>query len=57
MVSTRDAFFDTDHELTSDEGLQIAFGLTAFDDNRNPIEDPEYGQLKPYYKSWGIHDS
>ena len=57
MVSMRDAYFDTDHELTTDEGLQIAFGITAYDDNQNPIEDPEYGLIKPYYKSWGILDS
>ena len=56
MVSTRDAYFDTDHEFNSDKGLQFAFGITAYDDNRNPIEEPEYGTLKPYYKSWGIND-
>ena len=57
MVSTRDAYFDTDHEFTTDAGLQIAFAITAYDANREPIDQPEYGALKPYYKSWGIVDS
>lgn len=39
MVSSRDAYFDTDFEFTTDDGLMIAFGLTAYDDNYEPIED------------------
>ena len=31
MVSQRDAFYTTDHEFSSDEGLQVAFALTAYD--------------------------
>jgi len=34
--------------------LKYAFGITAYDSNQEPIEDPTYGVLKPYYKSWGI---
>lgn len=52
MISSRDAFFDTDFEFSED--LMYAFGITAYDSNREPIEDPSYGVLKPYYKSWGI---
>ena len=57
MVSTRDSFFDTDFEFTTDTGLMIAFGLTAYDDNLEPIEDPRYGELKAYYKTWGMNDA
>ena len=32
MVSTRDSFYSTDHEFTTDEGFQFAFGITAYDD-------------------------
>ena len=39
MVSTRDSFYSTDHEFTTDEGFQFAFGITAFDDVQEPIED------------------
>ncbi len=52
MVSQRDAYFDSNYEV--DEQLQYAFGITAYDSNREPIEDPSYGVLKPFYKSWGI---
>lgn len=33
-----------------------AFGITAYDDNPEPIEDPSIGVLKPYYKSWGLKE-
>lgn len=52
MVSSRDAYFTSDEEYT--EGLNYAFGVTAYDSNREPIEDESIGVLKPYYKSWGI---
>ena len=29
-----------------------AFGLTAFDANRESIEDPSYGVVKAFYESW-----
>lgn len=29
--------------------------MTAYDDETEPIDDPTYGVLKAYYKSWGIH--
>ena len=31
-----------------------SFGITAYDGNRESIEDPSYGVVKPYYKTWGI---
>lgn len=30
----------------------LAFGLSAYDDNREPIEDPSIGVVNSYYKSW-----
>ena len=35
----------------------IAFAITAYDSNREPIEDPSYGTIKAYYKTWGLEDS
>ena len=52
MVSSKDAAFDT-HEIFS-ENLMYSFGITAYDSNRESIEDPSIGVLKPYYKSWGL---
>lgn len=56
MASVRDSHFDADFQFTSEEGLMIAFGITAYDDNEEPIEDPQYGHLKAYYKSWGLEE-
>ena len=55
MVSSKDAAFDTYEIFT--EGLMYSFGITAYDSNREPIEDPTIGVLKPYYKSWGLMGS
>ena len=52
MFSVTDSFFDTD-EIYS-RGLSYAFGISAYDSNPDPIEDPSYGVLLPYYKTWGI---
>lgn len=57
MESVRDSYFDTDHIFSSDEGLMVAFGLTAYDSNTEPIEDPTYGKLRAYYKTWGLEDT
>jgi hypothetical protein len=56
MVSARDSFFPTDFEFNTDDGLQMAFGLTAYDDDYESIEDDDYGTLKMIYKTWGIDD-
>ena len=51
-MSTRDSYFDS--YFTYDENLMYAFGISAYDSNPEPIEDPSIGVLRPYYKSWGI---
>ncbi len=57
MVSERDNFFDSDFAFTTDDGLMLAFGLTAYDDNYDMIDEPDYGELKAYYKTWGLDES
>ena len=54
MVSLRDSYIDDNFVFSTDEGLMIAFGLTAYDNVQNSIEDASYGKLKAYYKSWGL---
>ena len=56
MVSEQDSYFATDEPWTTNEGLMIAFGITAYDDNFENIEDSDYGELKAYYKTWGFED-
>ena len=55
MLSARDSYFDYNYEYS--ENLAIAFGITAYDSNQEIIEDPSYGVLNPYYKTWGFTDS
>ena len=56
MVSLRDSYIDDDFVFSTDEGLMIAFGLTAYDNEQKSIEDASYGRLKAYYKTWGLID-
>lgn len=50
-TGTREQFFGTDFVYS--ENLMFAFGLTAFDNQRESIEDPSFGVVKAYYESWG----
>ena len=52
MVSVRDSYFDSDFELTTEDGFMIAFGITAYDDVEESIDDASYGRLKGFYKTW-----
>ena len=45
-----DNYFGSEYE--TDNNLMYAFGITAYDSNPEPIEDPSIGTIKPYYKSW-----
>ena len=56
MTSLRDSYFTTNDEFTAESGLQIAFGISDYGDETEPIEDARYGQLKAYYKTWGLQD-
>ena len=55
MISARDSFFDADHKYS--RNLSYAFGITAYDSNTESIDDPTYGEIKPYYKSWGLKET
>lgn len=55
MVSSWDSFYKPSYVHT--DNLMFAFGLTVYDSNPEPVEDPSIGVLKPYYKSWGIKDT
>ena len=50
--SMDDVFPDDIEELQSDK-FDIAFALTAYDGNPEPIEDPKYGRTYARYDSWG----
>ena len=54
MFSARESFFDSNYEYSGN--LAVAFGITAYDNNPEIIEDPSYGVLSPYYKTWGFNN-
>ena len=56
MVSKIDSYFDTDFEFATEDGLAIGFMLTAYDDEQESIEDPDYGRLVAKYQHWGGTD-
>ena len=39
--------------FTSSMGFEVAFGITAFDESSELIEDEEIGTMKAFYVSWG----
>ena len=41
--------------ISTDDGLNFAFGITEFDGNIEPIDDANYGQLKAHIIQWGIN--
>ena len=43
MTSVRDSYISTDDEFSTEQGLQIAFGLSDYGDETDPIEDSSYG--------------
>ena len=49
-----DSYFDSYYEFQLDKlpGLQIAFGLTAYDNNYEAIVAPEYVTVRAQYRSW-----
>ena len=55
--SVRDAHFDTDKIMSSDDDFNLAFAITAYDANREPIDDPRYGRLVSKMVAWGFSDT
>ena len=53
-MSMKDTFFSPEYLFSSDEGMQFAFALTAYDNNRDPIDDPSYGKVSAKIVSWGL---
>ena len=63
-MSIRNAHFQTRVDASPDEpdgftsnkedGMQFAFGITAYDSNTEIIEDPQYGNLKARLHAWGF---
>ena len=56
-MSVRDSHYSPEDIISSDYGLQFAFAITAYDGNRESIEDPRYGTVNAKYVTWGMSES
>ena len=55
MNSVRDSNFSPEEVvISSDTGLNFAFAITDYDDNRESVEDPRYGQVFAKMVTWGL---
>ena len=52
-----DQIFPDDVENLQYNKFQIAFGLTAYDSDPDPIEDPRYGRIYARFHQWGHGNS
>ena len=53
MERTNFEFFDSNASFGHENGLAFTSGLIEWDDGEKIVEDPTYGQLRFYVKSWG----
>ena len=47
--------FDSEHLLTSNDGLNFAFGMVSI--NEDVSIDPDYGEIVARYETWGFQIS
>ena len=52
-----DQVFPDDIENLQHDNFQLAFGITAYDGDTEPVEDPRYGRMLARYYTWGLGDS
>ena len=38
-----------------ERGFSLAFAISAYDSEPNPIEDPRYGYVNAQYVTWGLN--
>ena len=43
-------YYESGYGFKSEDGFQVAAGVTSYDGDPNPIEDPEIGEVKFYLK-------
>ena len=53
MLNIQENYFSYNYTFDSDDGLNFAFGITEYDGNPEPIDDPTYGKLSARYETWG----
>ena len=54
--SIKNSYYNSSYVLSSNDGLQFAFGITAYDSNQEVVEDLDYGEIKARFYGWGLDD-
>ena len=55
-MSVRDSHYDSNFNISSENGLKFAVAIIEYDGNPEPIDDPRYGQIVAQTFSWGFAD-
>ncbi len=56
MEPIKQNFFDEGHEITSEMGFNVAFGIINYDTTSSASFGDQYGQVKMYERIWGQVD-
>ena len=54
IESHQESYLNDTFIISSDQGLNFAYGLTAYDENQEIVEDPSYGVVKAKIGTWGL---
>ena len=49
-------YFSSNDTFTIADGFYVAAAITSYNNDPNPIEDPDIGTLKMYLKTWNVYD-
>ena len=55
-MAIRDAHYDYNHTIASDDGLKFAFAITHYDSNPEPVDDLRYGRMVARVVQWGFKE-
>ena len=56
MVSIKELEYNDTQILTDRMNFNVAFGITYYDGDKEPIENPNIGTMKAIYREWGLGD-
>ena len=57
IINYQENYYDSSFVMSVEDGLQFAFGISAYDNNSEPIDDPAYGEVKARITTWGFNDT
>jgi len=52
-----DSYYNSSYVMSSDRGMQFAFGITHYDGDKEPVDDESYGKVVARFVTWGLDPS